>query len=187
MNNETKQRLLGLLSHLLQYPDSEWRERLPDVREELESAPDDCRREIAAFLDEAEAADGVTWQDRYVRTFDFGKKSNMYLTYGRHGEERERGPALLELKRRYAEAGFELVGSELPDYLPLMLEFGSAATWEAAECVFAGAAAPLSAIREQLEGERSPYAALFGLLLQIVETMEPASDLEAAPAGSGVK
>ncbi|MDG0792670.1 hypothetical protein OMP38_18650 [Cohnella ginsengisoli] len=91
MNNETKQRLLGLLSHLLQYPDSEWRERLPDIRGELEPAPDACRREIAAFLDEAEAVDGVIWQDRYVRTFDFGKKSNMYLTYGRHGEERERG------------------------------------------------------------------------------------------------
>lgn len=188
MDHQTSQRVFGLTSHLLQYPDFEWRENLPIIREELASLPDESvRRMLEAFLDEAEPVDELDWQDRYVQTFDFGKKSNLYLTYSQHGEERERGTALLELKRRYAEAGFELVGTELPDYLPLMLEFASAASWDAAEGVLNGRSRALGSIHGQLAESGSPYAGLLDLLQQIVAGFEQAraAELEAAQAGRG--
>lgn len=171
MDFETSQRVFGLLSHLLQYPGDDWREELPDVRREAQSIPySDAVKILSAFLDQAESVDGMEWQDRYVRTFDFGKKTNLYLTYAQHGEERERGPALLELKCRYAEAGFYLESSELPDYLPLVLEFAAAAPWEAARNVLSGTANALQSIRQELAQSGSPYVGLFDLLLLVHDT-----------------
>lgn len=170
MDIVTSQRVCCLLSWLLQYPDREWREQFPAVREiaaavaEADAAAAGC---IEAFLHRAESASGIEWQDQYVRTFDFGRKSNLYLTYEQHGEERERGTALLELKRRYAEAGFMLEQGELSDYLPLVLEFASAAPWPAAEGVLAGSRRALESIRLSLAEAESPYTGLFELLLQI--------------------
>lgn len=184
MDIETSQRVCGLLSCLLQYPDYDWLEQLPAIREETDSISDAaCRGALSAFLDQAESANELEWQDQYVRTFDFGKQSNLYLTYAQHGEERERGPALLELKRRYAEAGFFLEGGELPDYLPLVLEFAAAAPWGAVEGVLAGRKNELESIRLKLAESGSPYTGLFDLLLQIVAEMSPAAAHEMPHTG----
>jgi len=169
MDNETTQTTCWLLANLLQYPDRDWRERLPAFREEAEALSDpDAAATLTAFLRMAEEADDMRWQDGYVRTFDFGKTSNLYLTYEQHGEERDRGPALLELKRQYTAAGFELAGGELPDYLPLMLEFVSAAPWESAGALLGTRTVALKSIHRKLEQANSPYAALMELLLRIV-------------------
>lgn len=182
MDNETTQRILGLLSHLLQYPDYEWREQLLFVREEAELLQGDMRQTLLLFLDTAQAANGLEWQDRYVQTFDFGKRSNLYLTYDQHGEDRERGPALLELKRRYSEAGFVLETSELPDYLPLMLEFASAAPWEAAQGVLAGKNMEIASIHRQLEEAGSPYAGLIALVQTFIPDPPPMEQAEPSAA-----
>jgi len=170
MDIETSKRIYGMVSYLLQYPDDEWQDWLYAVRLEAEEIADaDLKRRLFDFLDAAERVNKENWQDQYVRTFDFGKKTNLYLTYSEHGEERERGPALLALKRQYEEAGFTLAaGGELPDYLPLMLEFASAAPRADAESVFAGHRPALLSIHRELAESGSPYAALFELLLRIV-------------------
>ncbi|WP_372629994.1 nitrate reductase molybdenum cofactor assembly chaperone [Cohnella sp.] len=174
MDIETTQTTCWLLAYLLQYPDRDWRERLPAFREEAEALPDpDAAATLAAFLRLAEESDDMRWQDGYVRTFDFGKTSNLYLTYEQHGEERDRGPALLELKRQYAAAGFELAGGELPDYLPLMLEFASAAPWESSGALLGARTTALESIRRKLEQANSPYAPLMELLLRIVPAKPP--------------
>ncbi len=172
MDIETNQTACGILSYLFQYPDRAWRDQLPLCREEAEALPDtDAGRILIAFLQAAEETDDMQWQDSYVRTFDFGKASNLYLTYEQHGEERDRGPALLELKRRYAAEGFELAGSELPDYLPLMLEFASAAPWDSSGALLAARTKELESIRRKLAEAASPYAALMELLLRMVPAM----------------
>ena len=63
----------------------------------------------------------------YVDAFDFSKQCSLHLTYHVHGDRRQRGLAMLKLKQAYRAAGFEPPGDELPDYLPLMLEFAALA------------------------------------------------------------
>ncbi len=60
-------------------------------------------------------------------TFDLHKRTGLYVTFYSLGDRRERGLALLRMKKLYRAAGFEIEGHELPDYLPLMLEFAAAA------------------------------------------------------------
>lgn len=178
MDIETSKRICGMLSYLLQYPDDDWQDWLYAARLEAEEIADaDLKRRLLDFLDAAERMDLETWQDQYVRTFDFGKKTNLYLTYSDHGEERERGPALIALKRQYEEAGYTLAaGGELPDYLPLMLEFASVAAWPAAESVLAGHRHALLSIHRELTESGSPYAALFELLLRIAADKDRGSE-----------
>ncbi len=174
MDIATRQTACGLLSYMFQYPDRAWRDQLPLLREEADDLPDgEVGHTLAVFLRLAEETDDMQWQDGYVRTFDFGKTSNLYLTYEQHGEERDRGPALLELKRHYAAAGFELTGSELPDYLPLMLEFASAAPWESSGALLGARAKELESIRRKLAEADSPYAPLMELLLRIAPAAAP--------------
>lgn len=169
MDIETTRTVCWLLSYTFQYPDRDWRQSLPAFREEAEGLPDPAAAAVlAVFLRLAEEADEMRWQDDYVRTFDFGRASNLYLTYGQYGEERDRGAALLELKRQYAAAGYELTGGELPDYLPLMLEFASAALWETSGALLGARTQALESIRGKLAEANSPYAALMELLLRIV-------------------
>jgi len=176
MDMESSKRVCGMVSYLLQYPDDAWKEWLYAVRLEADSLSDqDLKQQLRDFLDEAERAEQEAWQDQYVRTFDFGKKSNLYLTYSEHGEERERGQALIALKRQYEEAGFVLSGGELPDYLPLVLEFASVAPWPAAEAVLSRSHHALLSIRQELAQLGSPYAGLFDLLLRIASAAGPAN------------
>ncbi|WP_168735771.1 nitrate reductase molybdenum cofactor assembly chaperone [Cohnella fermenti] len=186
MDIATIQRLYGIVSVLLQYPDEEWRRRLSDLREEAEELADaEDRETITDFLDLAERTEEREWQDRYVRTFDFGKKSNLYATYSEHGEDRERGTALLSLKRLYQEAGFELETTELPDYLPLMLEFASAAPWGAAVGALSGVKPAIGSIHNELAGTNSPYAPPVGLLLRLVPDRPAEPEPAEASMGGG--
>jgi nitrate reductase molybdenum cofactor assembly chaperone NarJ/NarW len=116
--------LFKLCSLLLQYPD-EW---LLAGREELVAAARELGRGRPARL----AREGVeSWaavepeelRSRYVETFDFERRNSLYLTYHSYGDRRERGMALIALKQRYEAGGLELETDELPDYLPLLLEY----------------------------------------------------------------
>ena len=113
-----------LSSLLLQYPGDE----LLAARGELLA---ECgrlgRRRPAKLLREAcerwVAVEPSDLRRSYVETFDFRRRSSLYLTFHSYGDRRERGSALIALKQRYDAAGFDLDGPELPDFLPLILEF----------------------------------------------------------------
>lgn len=184
MDIQTSQRVYGMLSYLLQYPDEDWKQWLYAARLEADLLPAAAlRQQLHQFLDEAERMDQISWQDLYVQTFDFGKQSNMYLTYAEHGEERERGPALIALKRMYEEAGFAMSAGELPDYLPLVLEFAASAPWPVAASVLGRHHDALLSIRQELSQMASPYTVLFDLLLQMVPDE---GDLSANASGRDV-
>ncbi len=93
------------------------------ARDEILSAADDSR--VEAFVEGQFSVPLRDLQDEYVTTFDFDRRASLYLTYHTHGDRRQRGIELVRLKRRFAEAGLELAGGELPDYLPALLEFAS--------------------------------------------------------------
>ncbi len=94
----------------------------------------------------------------YVQTFDLHKRSSLYMTYFSLGDKRERGLALLRLKKLYRAAGLPLEGSELPDYLPAMLEFAAAAAPRQGELVLREHRASLELVRLSLSEQQSPYA-----------------------------
>jgi nitrate reductase molybdenum cofactor assembly chaperone NarJ/NarW len=150
--------LFKLCSLLLQYPD----DALLVAREELVAAAAGLGRGRAARL----AREGVElWaaaepdqlRSRYVETFDFERRNSLYLTYHSYGDRRERGMALIALKQRYEASGLELETDELPDYLPLMLEFRALEPVVGADALIEHREA-LEVLRGGLEEADSPWA-----------------------------
>ena len=137
-----------VLSVLLQYPDAEL---------EVAGAPEG----FAAYLRSTSLRE---LQACYVQTFDFDRRSSLYLTYHTHGDRRQRGLELVKLKRRFAEAGLLVTDGELPDYLPLLLEFASLAPGEG-EALLNELRVPLELVRARLHSSRSPYAELLDVLV----------------------
>ena len=88
-------------SFLLSYPELGWR-AVTELQEEVETIEqEDVKASLTAFIKQALDKTNDQLIDSYVYTFDFGKKTNMYLTYMNTGEQRERGIELLELKQHY--------------------------------------------------------------------------------------
>ena len=113
-------------SALLSYPSAEMREALPEIVELVRASKLIALRERAALLDLVEEigeGDLLTAEERYVDLFDRGKALSLHLFEHLHGDGRDRGVAMVELKALYGAAGFELSTSELPDYLPVVLEY----------------------------------------------------------------
>jgi nitrate reductase delta subunit len=154
-----------LLSVLLRYPD----QRLVDARAEIAAAVEALpqrrlRDPLQRFVDYLAAGSRRELEQHYVETFDLRRRASLYLTYYVHGDTRRRGMALLRLKRLYAAAGLELAGGELPDYLPLMLEFAALAPGGAGETLLREHRPALELLRGSLRDADSPYAALLDAL-----------------------
>jgi nitrate reductase delta subunit len=151
-----------LLSVLLRYPD----ERLAAAHDEIAAAvaglprraPE--REPLERFLRYLLATDPLELAQSYVETFDLRRRFSLYLGWYLHGDTRKRGMALLRLKRLYAAAGLELAGDELPDYLPLVLEFAALAPAGAGETLLREHRAALELLRGNLRDSGSPYACL---------------------------
>jgi nitrate reductase molybdenum cofactor assembly chaperone NarJ/NarW len=150
-----------LLSVLLRYPD----ERLVAARDELAAAVAALPRSpekppLERFLAHLARATPRELEQGYVETFDLRRRTSLYLTYYLHGDTRKRGMSLLRLKRLYAAAGLELAREELPDYLPLVLEFAALAPEGAGETVLRQHRPSLELLRASLHAAGSPYAHL---------------------------
>jgi nitrate reductase delta subunit len=150
-----------LLSVLLRYPDA----ALVDARDEVSAAiaalPDSrVKSSLAAFDEHLANGDEVDLAREYVETFDLRRRTSLYLTYYLHGDTRRRGMALLRLRRLYSAAGLEGATGELPDYLPLMLEFAALAPDGFGETLLVEHRPALELLRAGLHDAASPYAHL---------------------------
>ena len=155
----TAARTYKLCSLMLCYPDEE----LLGARGELASAVADSVPSVAAralerFCDWWINEDPMVLQQHYVETFDLHKRCGLYLSYYGEGDRRARGQALLRLKRLYRAAGVPLEGSELPDYLPVMLEFAAATSERGGGMVLCEHRAALELLRAALHERGTPYA-----------------------------
>jgi nitrate reductase molybdenum cofactor assembly chaperone NarJ/NarW len=152
---------LKLVSLLLQYPDGALLAARPELCDASGELPPGAQTDaICRFVAWYRDVPAEELQGRYVETFDFARRSALYLSYHTFGDRRQRGMALLNLKQRYAAAGFEVADSELPDYLPLMLEFAVLAPEPGLE-MLERHREPIELIRSSLHAEQSPWAALF--------------------------
>lgn len=148
----------ALLSLLLQYPSAEVLDGRPALAAAVAELPRSSERaELERFMAWFAPAPGIEVQQRYVGTFDLQKRSSLYLTYFTHGDTRRRGLSLVRLKRLYAAAGLHLEGPELPDFLPVMLEFAAHAPPDAGRKLLAEHRIGLELLRRHLVQAASPY------------------------------
>jgi nitrate reductase molybdenum cofactor assembly chaperone NarJ/NarW len=152
-----------LLSVLLAYPDDALLEEVPELRAAAATLPRGERRALEPVLDALAATPLSELRRGYVETFDFDRRCGLHLTYHVHGDRRQRGLELVRLKRRYAEAGVPLEGSELPDYLPVVLEFASLRPAVGRD-VLTSFRGVLESIRAALHDRRSLYAGVLDAL-----------------------
>lgn len=119
-------RTLKILSALLCYPREELQAALSEMTEVLEEEkvlPEQQRRGLLALIDRLERTDVMDLQEQYVGLFDRGRALSLHLFEHVHGESRDRGQAMVDLLEIYRRHGYEMNARELPDYIPLFLEY----------------------------------------------------------------
>jgi nitrate reductase delta subunit len=158
------------LSALLAYPEPELLAALPEIRSALAEEgliPRAARREVDAFLAELSAIDLYDAQERYIALFDRSRALSLHLFEHVHGESRDRGQAMVDLAALYRARGFESAAKELPDYLPLFLEYVSLLPVREAREQLAETADILRKVGDGLARRGSPYCAVFSALLAL--------------------
>lgn len=172
---------LHLISLLLQYPTRELQEVVGEIRDRLskdEAMPQEAVKALDPLLNRLETKDIYDVQESYVELFDRGRAHSLHLFEHVHGESRDRGQAMVDLRERYLDAGLEPDGNELPDYLPLFLDYCSTLPDQAARDMLAEPGVVLVALAARLAEKQSDYAPLFVLLCEIagVEMDEEAAN-----------
>ncbi len=152
-----------VLSRLLDYPTQELVDNLrllqKSVDKKMELAPEE-QEAIGGFIKWMRKHDLLELQEIYVQTFDMQPEHSLHLTHHLFGDDRGRGPALVDLGEHYKGEGMEVKSGELPDYLPLILEYVSTLDDFAARVFLADAAKVLTVLAANLEESSSPYAPL---------------------------
>ena len=162
--------LFKLLSILLDYPEGEFWEIVKQKEELVKELP--YGEKLKPFLDWAQKQTERELKEFYVSTFDFSTKYTLYLTYHRYGDERERGEVLAQLKEVYLKEGLS-PNRELPDYLPLVLEFASLEHTEKGREILTEYLKELQKIHKNLSEDKNPYVHLLDVLLSLLSE-EPA-------------
>jgi nitrate reductase molybdenum cofactor assembly chaperone NarJ/NarW len=119
--------LFAIASLLLRYPSASALERDAEIGEAVATLPARLRGPFERFLAHRSEAPPLDLEREYVETFDTRRRCTLNVSYYLYGDTRRRGVALLRLKRMYAAAGLVLDSDELPDHLPVMLEFAALA------------------------------------------------------------
>lgn len=156
-----------ILSVLLDYPDDGLRDNLEDIAEvvnSLDSISDDERNVVTQFIQWIQGQDSIELQGLYVQIFDFNQDNSLHLTHHLLGDDRERGPALVDLGEFYNETGWKAHEKELPDYLPLILEFVSTQDEMAARIFLSDAAKAINMLADNLEKSESEYVPLINII-----------------------
>ena len=119
--------LYRLLSALLDYPEPELLEALPEIDRLLAATPDthQAHEKLTPLLDTLRSTDLITLQEHYVATFDRNPSHALHLFEHVHGDSRDRGPAMVDLCQTYEAAGLFLAPGELPDHLTVVLQYAS--------------------------------------------------------------
>lgn len=152
-----------ILSVLLMYPEHDFLEALDELRALAAHDKKNYAR-LTPLLTFLSSNDLITLQENYVQTFDRTPSHSLHLFEHLYGEDRQRGQALIDLIAEYHEQNVLPVESELPDYLPLFLEFLSICSEELAQSLLNESIHVIAHIGRHLQKNASPYAAVFDVL-----------------------
>ncbi|MGB4359752.1 MAG: nitrate reductase molybdenum cofactor assembly chaperone [Rhodoferax sp.] len=161
---------LRVLARLLSYPDAQLRGDLDDMRQALlsEKAIAPARlEELDALINGLARGNALENEAEYVEVFDRGRATSLHLFEHVHGDSRDRGPAMIDLAQTYEKAGLFLGPDEMPDYLPVVLEFVSTQPPKEARAFLGEMAHIFNAIFNALQQRNSPYASVLGALLEL--------------------
>jgi nitrate reductase delta subunit len=152
-----------VLSAMLLYPEPVLLDSLDELQALLADTPEFAAplQPLFSYLRKEELID---LQQNYVATFDRNPSHSLHLFEHIHGESRDRGQAMVDLMEEYKKHGLEMSGDDLPDYVPLFLEFLSQLEVEQAGQMLGDAVHVLAHIGRKLAGNASPYAGVFEVL-----------------------
>ncbi len=176
---------LKVLSALLSYPSDDLAAAAPELKSilareaVLEGAVLD---QVKGLIDDIAGRDTFDAQERYVLLFDRTRSLSLHLFEHVHGESRDRGQAMVDLLQLYEDAGFAATASELPDYLPMFLEFASTREPGDAIELIGQPGHVFAALRERLAKRSSPYAAAFAALCALSRAKLDSAQIEALRA-----
>lgn len=170
----------AIAGRLLLYPDSETgsEQTLRELRQVANALPERLGVGLAEFIDVALATPILQRQADYVATFDQKRRCCIYLSYYLNGDTRLRGMALVRFKEVYESAGLHFDDSELPDFLPVVLEFGIEAPAEAV-ALLQQHRRGLELLRSSLHQFGSAYAAVIEVVIATLPAADKA-EMEAA-------
>jgi nitrate reductase delta subunit len=178
-------RTLKVLSALLSYPTAELQAAIPQMRAALDREgrlPQLNRDRLERLLQEIATGDLYDLQERYVLLFDRTRSLSLHIFEHVHGESRDRGQAMVDLKALYERHGLLMSTSELPDHLPLFLEFLSAIPEAEARELLEETAHVLEAIRLRLKKRTVAYSSVFSCA-QALAHAKPQTEVVAALMG----
>lgn len=170
------------LGWLLTYPESGLVESMPDILSVMKEEGLVLAADLVAvtrFASRLGAQDLIEAQERYVGLFDKSRQVSLHLFEHVHGESRDRGMAMVNLREVYGAAGLFPDESELPDFLPMYLEYLSLLPRDRALAGLADVAPILQGIHKGLARRESDYAVLLGILLDLAK-VKPLVEVEAA-------
>ncbi len=157
------------LSALLSYPSQDLKAASAEIRQILVDEgilSSQAIKAIHPLLAELETMDVYALQERFVLLFDRSRTLSLNLFEHVHGESRDRGPAMVDLLETYRAGGFDLDSSELPDHLPILLEFVATQPIEVAKEMLEDAGHIIAALAERLHRRDSVYAAVLAGLAE---------------------
>ena len=158
------------LARLLSCPDAALRCHLSEIggalRKQGALTPERLL-EIETLIASMESQTDIDVEADYVQLFDSGRRTSLHLFEHVHGDSRDRGPALIDLAQTYEQAGFYLRPGEMPDHLPVVLEYTSTQPPSEARAVLAEMAHIFNAIFSALVQRRSRYASVLGAQLDL--------------------
>lgn len=176
---------LKALSALLSYPTAELQAAIPEIRVALdqeERLPQKNRDRLDRILEEIATGDLYDLQERYVLLFDRTRSLSLHLFEHVHGESRDRGQAMVDLKALYERHGLFITSSELPDHLPLLLEFLSQIPQSEAQDLIGETSHVLEAIRQRLKKRKVAYSSILSCA-QALAHAKPQAEVVAALMG----
>jgi nitrate reductase delta subunit len=165
---EENRRALQIVSILLQYPDDAPGSPLREIERSVSTLDDAVlRKKIEQFLCFARGTPLLDLQEAYTAAFDLNPKAGLYMTYPLFEKEVERSQALVGLCRFYRSEGYEPYPGELPDFLPLILEFLSVCSPPAFDSLVGLCRTPVASLTAHLKEIEHPYAGLLEIVSKL--------------------
>ncbi len=179
---------LKVLSLMLSYPEAEMLEALDEMATVVEQEnllQEDHKKSVLSLIGSYRGADLMDSQEQYVELFDRGRFLSLHIFEHVHGESRDRGQAMVNLLQMYEAHGFEMSTHELPDYIPLFLEFLSQQEQAEAVQLLHDAMPVLSLLGARLTERGSEFSAVFDALAGFAGEPEALEEIRLQAATEG--
>jgi nitrate reductase delta subunit len=169
---------LRALAALLSYPSEDLKTNAGQLRDAFareQMLTNGGRRRLERLLARFERDELLDLQATYSELFDRSRSLSLHLFEHVHGDSRERGQAMIDLARQYMDSGFLLEAKELPDFIPVFLEYASCLPMQEAREMLGQPAHVFAALAERLDKRGSDYAGLFHSLVALADTKPDAA------------